>query len=305
MLKHEATPRRLWRNARLATLREGAAGTRPRGRTARFSSKTAASCSPDVKATFRRRQTLDAEPIDCDGRLVTPALIDCHTHLVFGGNRAQEFERRLGRARPTNKSRGRGAAFSRTVRATNARTEDQLVAESLPRLDALLAEGVGTVEIKSGYGLSIRGRVENAPRAARRLETLRPVRVRTTYLAAHATPPEYAGRNRRIPVAEVVLPGMEQAHADGLIDAVDGFCEGIAFSPAEMRSGVREGGARSACRSNCTRSSARTSAGRSWPRPTVRCPPIIWNIWMRKACPHLARAGTVAVLLPGAFYIAA
>ncbi|MEH3126847.1 imidazolonepropionase [Agrobacterium cavarae] len=174
----------------------------------------------------------EAETIDCDGRWITPGLIDCHTHLVFGGNRAMEFEMRLNGASYEEIAKAGGGIVS-SVRDTRTRSEDELVAEALPRLDTLLAEGVSTVEIKSGYGLDIDTELKML-RVARRLETLRPVRVLTSYLAAHATPAEYKGRNADY-IADVVLPGMERAHHEKLVDAVDGFCEGIAFSVEEMR----------------------------------------------------------------------
>ena len=172
------------------------------------------------------------ETVDCGGRLVTPALIDCHTHIVYGGSRAKEFEMRL-EGVPYEEIARAGGGIVSTVSATNALSEDDLVEMALPRLDTLIAEGVATIEIKSGYGLNIEAELKML-RAARRLATLRPVRIRTTYLAAHATPPEYKGRNGDY-IAEVVLPGLEAAHAEGLVDAVDAFCEGIAFSPDELK----------------------------------------------------------------------
>lgn len=168
---------------------------------------------------------------DCGGRLATPALNDCHTHLVFGGNRAREFEMRLEGASYEAIARAGGGIVS-TVGQTRALSEDELIAQALPRLDALLAEGVGTVEIKSGYGLTIADELKML-RAARRLAELRDVRVVTSYLAAHAVPAEYKGRADAY-LDEVVLPGLDAAHAEGLADAVDGFCEGIAFSPGQI-----------------------------------------------------------------------
>ena len=172
------------------------------------------------------------EKVDCGGRLVTPALIDCHTHIVYGGSRAKEFEMRL-EGVPYEEIARAGGGIVSTVSATNALSEDQLVDAALPRLDALIAEGVATIEIKSGYGLNIEAELKML-RATRKLAKLRPVRVKTTYLAAHATPPDYKGRNADY-IAEVVLPGLDAAHAEGLVDAVDAFCEGIAFSPDELR----------------------------------------------------------------------
>ena len=168
---------------------------------------------------------------DLGGRLVTPALIDAHTHLIYGGDRATEFERRLRGASYEEIARA-GGGIASTVRATRACTEDELVACALPRLDALIAEGVGTVEIKSGYGLTIEDELKML-RAARRLGERRPVRIMTTWLAAHAVPPEYADRADAY-LDEVALPGLERAAAEGLVDAVDGFCESIGFSVAQI-----------------------------------------------------------------------
>lgn len=171
------------------------------------------------------------EAEDLAGRLATPALIDCHTHLVFGGNRAKEFEMRLEGATYEEIARAGGGIVS-TVTATRALTEDELIAQALPRLDRLIAEGVGTVEIKSGYGLTVADELKML-RAARRLGEMRPVRVVTSYLGAHAVPAEYRGRADDY-IVEVVLPGLDAAHDEGLADAVDGFCEGIAFTPAQI-----------------------------------------------------------------------
>ena len=168
---------------------------------------------------------------DFGGRLATPALIDCHTHLVFGGNRAREFEMRLEGATYEEIALAGGGIVS-TVTQTRAVSKNELVAQALPRLDAMLAEGVATVEIKSGYGLSIEDELKML-RAARQLGELRPVRVVTSWLAAHAVPAEYKGRADAY-LDEVALPGLEAAQAEGLVDAVDGFCEGIAFSPAQI-----------------------------------------------------------------------
>ncbi|SDD94585.1 imidazolonepropionase [Ruegeria marina] len=213
-------------NAHLATMTEGSAGYGLRrgalavrgGRIAEVLEQGAA-----LPEDLPRR--------DLDGRLVTPALIDCHTHLVFGGNRAAEFEMRLNGASYEEVARAGGGIVS-TVRATRSASAEVLVAGALPRLDALIAEGTGTVEIKSGYGLDL-GTELAMLRAARALGRQRRVTVRTSFLGAHATPPEYKGRDDAY-IDEVCIPALRAAHAEGLADAVDGFCEGIAFSPAQI-----------------------------------------------------------------------
>ncbi|SLN70921.1 Imidazolonepropionase [Roseovarius albus] len=172
-----------------------------------------------------------AEHSDLGGRLVTPALIDCHTHIVAGGNRAEEFEMRLNGASYEEVARA-GGGINSTVRATRAADQDALMQQTLPRLDALIAEGVSSVEVKSGYGLEQDTELRML-RAARALETLRPVRIKATYLGAHAVPPEYADRADDY-IDEVVIPTLRAAHAERLVDAVDGFCEGIAFQPEQI-----------------------------------------------------------------------
>lgn len=165
------------------------------------------------------------------GRLVTPALIDCHTHLVFGGNRAREFEMRLEGVSYEEIAR-RGGGIISTVKATRGASFDELIETALVRLGDLMADGVGVVEIKSGYGLTIQDEIRML-RAARHLETLRPVKIVTSWLAAHAVPPEYSGLADAY-IDEVVIPGLQQAHAERLVDAVDGFCENIGFTRVQM-----------------------------------------------------------------------
>ena len=215
-------------NCNIATMQdEGAYGLIPKGALVLRGGKIAwvgpEAILPEDYADDTRR--------DMGGRLITPALIDCHTHLVFGGDRAREFEMRLNGASYEEVARAGGGIIS-TVKATRNASEDDLVTSALPRLDALIAEGVATVEVKSGYGLTQESELTML-RAARRLEQMRPVRIVTSFLGAHAVPPEYAGRADAY-IDEVCIPTLKAAHKEGLVDAVDGFCEGIAFSPAQI-----------------------------------------------------------------------
>jgi imidazolonepropionase len=164
-------------------------------------------------------------------RLVTPALIDCHTHLVFGGDRAHEFEMRLKGATYAEISKAGGGIVS-TVMATRRASDEELLLGATKRLDDLIAQGVAVVEIKSGYGLTIVDELRML-RVARKLETIRPVKIMTTWLAAHAIPEEYKGRLDDY-IDQVAIPGLRQAVDEGLVDAVDGFCESIAFSTDQI-----------------------------------------------------------------------
>jgi imidazolonepropionase len=165
------------------------------------------------------------------GRLVTPGFIDCHTHVVFGGNRAAEFEMRLKGATYEEVARAGGGIIS-TVKATRTATVDKLVASALPRVDAMLAEGVCVIEVKSGYGLDIETELRML-RAARAIANQRPVRIVTSFLGAHAVPPEFKERSDAY-IDDVCIPALRAAQAEGLVDAVDGFCEGIAFSTTQI-----------------------------------------------------------------------
>ena len=165
------------------------------------------------------------------GRLVTPGLIDCHTHIVHGGDRAVEFEMRLNGASYEEVARAGGGIVS-TVTATRNATEDQLLQDALRRVDVLIAEGVTTIEIKSGYGLDTETELRML-RVARAVMANRPIRVKTTFLGAHATPAEYEGRDD-VYIDEVCIPALRAAHAEGLVDVVDGFCEGIAFDTTQI-----------------------------------------------------------------------
>ena len=166
-----------------------------------------------------------------EGRFVTPGLIDCHTHIVHGSDRAVEFEMRLNGASYEEIARAGGGIVS-TVTATRNATEDQLLQDALRRVDVLIAEGVTTIEIKSGYGLDIETELRML-RVARAVMANRPIRVKTTFLGAHTTPAEYAGRDDAY-IDEVCIPTLRAAHTEGLVDVVDGFCEGIAFNTAQI-----------------------------------------------------------------------
>ena len=217
----------IWRNARLATVAAGAPGL---GEVER--GVLACTGGRIVFAGSQAEATaLDArEIIDCEGRWITPGLIDCHTHLVFAGDRAGEFERRLAGETYESIARAGGGILS-TVRATRAASLEDLVTAALPRLDALIAEGVTTVEIKSGYGLTLEAEMRQLE-AARELGRRREVDVAATFLGAHATPPEFSGDSDSYVdfLCEKMIP-----RAASLADAVDAFCETIAFSPAQVR----------------------------------------------------------------------
>ncbi|MFL2845057.1 MAG: imidazolonepropionase [Candidatus Puniceispirillaceae bacterium] len=171
------------------------------------------------------------DAIDADGRLLTPAFIDCHTHVVYGGHRALEFEMRLEGASYTEVAKAGGGIVS-TVGATRLQSVEQLVEGALARVDALIAEGISLIEIKSGYGLDIQTELRML-RAARAIEGARPVRVVTSFLGAHAMPPD-EDMSPEDYIEKTCIPALRQAHKEGLVDAVDGFCESIAFSAEQI-----------------------------------------------------------------------
>jgi imidazolonepropionase len=214
---------RIWRGARLATMAsppidDGVVACRD-GRIVYVGD---AALAPKLDAV---------EIIACDGRWITPGLIDCHTHLIHAGNRAGEFAQRLAGVSYEEIARAGGGVVS-TMKATRAANEDALVTSALPRLDALMSEGVTTIEIKSGYGLSLDDETKML-RAARRLGVERNVTVRTTFLGAHALPPEFTGEADGY-IDEVCRRMIPAIAAEGLADAVDGFCETIGFSPLQI-----------------------------------------------------------------------
>lgn len=240
----------------------------------------------------------DSPAEDLSGRLITPALIDCHTHLVHGGHRAREFEMRLNGARYEEIARAGGGIVS-TVGATRAASEVELLDAALPRVDALMAEGVATVEIKSGYGLDIETELRML-RVARAIETTRPIRVRTSFLGAHAVPPEYNCRADAY-LDEVCLPALEAAAAAGLVDAVDGFCEGIAFTADQIARVFDRAGALGLPVKLHAEQLSNTGGIRLAARMAALSADHLEYATAKDAA-ALAKAGTVAVLLPGAFY---
>jgi imidazolonepropionase len=296
MTTPEKDTRRVWRNAQLATLDERLPGLGivENGVIAVEDGRIAfAGPESQLPAAFA-----GAETVDCEGRWITPGLIDCHTHLVHAGDRAHEFELRLSGASYEEIARAGGGIVS-SVKALRAASEDELVRQTLPRLDALIAEGVTTVEIKSGYGLDTENELKSL-RAARRIAEARDVTVRTTFLGAHALPPEMNG-DKAAYIDKVVGEMLPAVAAEGLADAVDGFCEGIAFSPEDMERVF--------------------DAARAHGLPVKLHADQLSNLhgaelaarYGALSADHLeytddagaaamAKAGTVAVILPGAFY---
>ncbi|MEZ0168519.1 imidazolonepropionase [Microvirga sp. TS319] len=238
------------------------------------------------------------EKVDCEGRWVTPGLVDCHTHLVFGGDRAAEFEMRLNGASYEEIARAGGGIVS-TVKATRAASEDDLVAGALPRLDHLIAEGCTTIEIKSGYGLELETEARML-RAARRLGRERPVTVVTTFLGAHALPPEAnGGKDAYIDmVCREMLPVIAR---EGLADAVDAFCEGIAFSPAQTARVFETAEAHGlTIKLHADQLSNLHGAKLAAGFGALSADHLEYTD--DEGAGAMAQAGTVAVLLPGAFY---
>ncbi|MEM6371605.1 MAG: imidazolonepropionase [Pseudomonadota bacterium] len=247
----------------------------------------------DVPGAFDHDERLALE-----GRLITPGLVDCHTHIVHGGHRATEFEQRLNGVSYAEIAAAGGGILS-TVTATRAASVDALLQSALPRIDALLAEGVTTLEVKSGYGLTPDAELAML-RAARAIARVRPIRIKTTYLAAHAVPPEYTGRAEAY-VAEVCLPTLEQAAAEGLVDAVDGFCETIAFSTDQLAPLFDHAKALGLpVKLHAEQLSHQGGTLFAAKRGALSADHIEYATEADAAA--MARAGTVAVILPGAFY---
>ena len=248
------------------------------------------------EASLPRGMTADEE-IDGAGGWLTPGLIDCHTHLVYAGNRAGEFERRLNGESYESIARS-GGGIRATVAATRAADEATLYAQSRKRLQTMIGEGVTTVEIKSGYGLDLASE-RKMLRVARQLAA-EGVGVRTSFLGAHAVPPEYAGRadDYLDVVVNEMLPVL---HAEGLVDAVDGFCEDIAFSPAQIRR-LFDGATRLGLPVKL-HTEQRTDQGGAALVASYRGLSADHVEYLSpEGVAAMAASGTVAVLLPGAFY---
>jgi imidazolonepropionase len=285
-----------WLDARLATLAPGHSGLGiiERGAVAAKDGRIA------LAAPMAELPTgWDAiNRIALDGRLVTPGLVDCHTHLVYAGDRAQEFELRLCGASYEEIARA-GGGIASTVKATRSASEDDLVAVTLPRLDRLLAEGVTTIEIKSGYGLDLETEVRML-RAGRRLAWERDVGIVTSFLAAHVLPPEANGdKERYIDEVCAMIPAIAQSK---LADAVDAFCENIAFSPeqtARVFRAARAAGLPIKLHADqlCNLHGAKLAADFG----ALSADHLEYTD--EDGVAALARAGSVAVLLPGAFYV--
>lgn len=287
---------RIWQNARLATMRADCPdlGEIEHGVIAARGSRIAYA---GPQADF----AVDAdaiERIDCEGRWITPGLVDCHTHLVYGGNRAHEFELRLMGASYEEIARAGGGIVS-TVAATRKANEAELVASALPRLDALIGEGATTVEIKSGYGLNTETEMRQLA-AARSLGRQRPVAIRTSFLGAHALPVEADGNKDRYIdlVCNEMLPAVAKA---GLADAVDAFMEGIAFSAAQMAR-VFETARALGLPLKLHADQLSNLGGAALAAKFSALSADHLEHTDEAGAVAMAKAGTVAVLLPGAFY---
>lgn len=286
----------LWRNARLLTLAPGAPwdGIADGALITRGAEIAWAGEETALPASLRMQITAEH---DVGGALVTPGLIDCHTHLVYAGSRAVEFEQRLQGASYEDISRA-GGGIRRTVSDTRAASEHALLSGAVGRASTLMAEGVTTLEIKSGYGLS-REHESRCLRVARQLGALLPLTVRTTSLGAHALPPEFAGRPDDY--IDEVCRWLPLQHAEGLVDAVDVFCDRIAFTPTQTRRVFETARALGLpVKLHAEQLSNQGGAAMAAAYGALSCDHLEWLD--AHGVTQMAAAGTVAVLLPGAFY---
>lgn len=243
-------------------------------------------------------QFQDYEKQSCDGKLITPSLIDCHTHIVHAGQRAHEFEQRLTGISYEQISAAGGGIVS-TVSATRSASVNKLVELSLPRVDALLSEGVAVIEVKSGYGLDTTTEL-NMLRAARRLASLRPVIIKTSFLGAHAVPVEYQAEADAY-IDDVCIPTLVLAHEENLVDAVDGFCESIAFTPEQIERVFRKAKDLSLpVKLHAEQLSLKNGAQLAAQYNALSADHL--EYLDETGVVALSKSGTVAVLLPGAFY---
>ncbi|HEX2553774.1 MAG TPA: imidazolonepropionase [Microvirga sp.] len=285
----------IWLNARLATCAAGHAGLgvvedgAVAARDGRIAWVGPARDRPSGLSASRT--------VDCGGRWITPGLVDCHTHLVFAGDRSDEFERRLAGESYADIARS-GGGIASTVRATRAASEDDLVRSALPRLDALLAEGVTTIEVKSGYGLDTDAELRML-RAARRLEGERRVAVATTYLGAHAIPP---GGDRTAYLRSIVDEALPRIARDGLADAVDAFHETIAFT-AEETDAVFAAARAHGLPVKLHADQLNDNDGAALAARFGALSADHLEYTSEAGAAAMARGGTVAVILPGAFYV--
>jgi imidazolonepropionase len=284
---------RLWRGGRLATFAEGCGiGLIEDGALAVTDGRIVfVGAQSQLPAHLRA-----AEEFDLEGRLVTPGLIDCHTHLIFAGDRSHEFELRLAGADYQALAQANGGIRA-TVRATRSASESELVQSASERLRYLLAEGVTSIEIKSGYGLDLDTELRML-RAARRLGREQRVDVIATLLAAHAVPPEQDRSAYLDLITEQIIP---LAAAEHLADAVDGYCEAIAFSPAELRrvyACARSHGLPVKVHADQLSDSGGAALAAEF--QALSADHLEWS--SREGIEAMARAATVAVLLPGAFF---
>lgn len=284
---------RLWRNARLATMTGPGLGVVETGLVASRGGTIVHAGVEQDAPSFEADET-----IDCEGRWITPGLIDCHTHLVHGGNRAREFEMRLAGASYEEIARAGGGIVS-TMQATRAASEDELVESALPRLDAMIAEGATTIEIKSGYGLDTDSEIRML-RAGRRLGEERPIRVATTFLGAHALPPEHAGDADGY-IARVVDEMIPEIARLGLADAVDAFCEGIGFT-ASQTARVFNAATKAGLPIKLHAEQLSNQHGAALAAEYGALSADHLEHLDEAGVAAMARAGTVATLLPGAFY---
>jgi imidazolonepropionase len=279
-----------WTNARLATMTDDGLGLIDDGVVTAQDGRIVYAGPADGAPTKPAKTT------DCGGRLITPGLIDCHTHLVHGGNRANEWAMRLEGASYEDIARAGGGIVS-TMRATRAASEAELVDTALSRLDALIGEGVTTIEIKSGYGLDTENELKML-RAARALGERRRVRVAPTFLGAHALPPEYQGDSDGY--IDLVVGEMIPAAAP-LATAVDAFCEGIGFSPAQCTRVIEAAQAHGlAVKLHAEQLSALSGSALAARHGALSADHLEYATDEDVAA--MAAAGTVAVLLPGAYY---